>query len=288
MAEKETKTLLEQYLENKKLFKSLTLAERMNLITYEMGFVAKNLDVKLPKGGYKAVGEVDVLEAVKPLEFKYGVRSYPVDRDIIHREILVEETTYGSRNIYYSELEVVYRFERVEDKEDYILVKSYSSGIDSGDKGFGKAMTYGDKYALMKGYKISTGEDPDRDGSVDKKLTPRASLGLSSINPSSSTITSTASEKKTTKTTKKAKAEVEQNDNNVKVILEAIKDTKWTVADVSRSVDKKYNCAISELNKTQLQEVLKLLGVGEDKEKADKKRQAEIYGEFLDGVITDE
>jgi len=274
MAEKETKTLLEQYLENKELFKSLTLAERMNLITYEMGFVAKNLDVKLPKGGYKAVGEVDVLEAVKPLEFKYGVRSYPVDRDIIHREILVEETTYGSRNIYYSELEVVYRFERVEDKEDYILVKSYSSGIDSGDKGFGKAMTYGDKYALMKGYKISTGEDPDRDGSVDKKLTPRASL---------------VGEKKTTKKVKpKAEAEVEQNDNNVKVILEAIKDTKWTVADVSRSVDKKYNCAISELNNKQLEEVLKLLGVGEDKEKADKKRQLEMYGKFLDGVIIDE
>lgn len=278
MAEKETKTLLEQYLENKELFKSLTLAERMNLITYEMGFVAKNLDVKLPKGGYKAVGEVDVLEAVKPLEFKYGVRSYPVDRDIIHREILVEETQYGTKNTYYSELEVVYRFERVEDKEDYILVKAYSSGIDSGDKGFGKAMTYGDKYALMKGYKISTGEDPDQSGSVDKKLTPRASL--------------LASENKPTKTTNKvkpkAKTEVEQNDNNVKVILEAIKDTKWTVADVSRSVDKKYNCAISELNNKQLQEVLKLLGVGEDKEKAEKKRQVEMYGEFLDGVIIDE
>ena len=43
--------------------------------------------------------------------------------------------------------------------------------LDSGDKGDGKAMTYGDKYALMKAYKISTGDDPDAQASVDTNYT---------------------------------------------------------------------------------------------------------------------
>ena len=53
----------------------------------------------------------------------------------------------------------------MDDSNDYIETISYSDGIDTGDKAMGKAMTYGDKYALMKAYKISTGEDPDKESS---------------------------------------------------------------------------------------------------------------------------
>jgi ribosomal protein S27AE len=33
-------------------------------------------------------------------------------------------------------------------------------------------MTYGDKYALMKAYKISTGDDPDQNASVEEDYRP--------------------------------------------------------------------------------------------------------------------
>ena len=39
---------------------------------------------------------------------------------------------------------------------------SIADGLDPADKGSGKAMTYADKYALMKAYKIMTGDDPDQ------------------------------------------------------------------------------------------------------------------------------
>lgn len=171
-AERE-KTYLEKHLENKKLVEGLSLAERMNLITYEMGSVAKNLNVSIGSGSYKAVSEVDVLAAVKPLEFKYGVRSYPLKRNIIFRDLLEESTRNGIRTSYYSEIETIYRFESVDNKEDFIDVTAYSTGIDNGDKGYGKAMTYGDKYALMKAYKISTGDDPDQKGSEDNNFKPK-------------------------------------------------------------------------------------------------------------------
>ena len=44
---------------------------------------------------------------------------------------------------------------------------SYADGIDSGDKATGKAMTYSDKYSLLKAYKIATGDDPDKDASPE-------------------------------------------------------------------------------------------------------------------------
>ena len=56
---------------------------------------------------------------------------------------------------------------RVEKPEEYTETTVFSVGLDSQDKGDGKAMTYGDKYALMKQYKISTGDDPDAEASED-------------------------------------------------------------------------------------------------------------------------
>lgn len=45
--------------------------------------------------------------------------------------------------------------------------------MDAMDKAPGKAMTYADKYALMKAYKISTGDDPDQEASevLEQKTT---------------------------------------------------------------------------------------------------------------------
>ena len=65
-------------------------------------------------------------------------------------------------------IETVYRFVNVDDPSDYIETVTFAEGIDAQDKGSGKAMTYGDKYALMKAYKISTGDDPDQDPSKEE------------------------------------------------------------------------------------------------------------------------
>lgn len=140
--------------------------QRLAGITAELPIVAKKLFVETSQGkGYNAVSEADILNAVKPLETKYGVYSYPVTRDIVDSEILESETQYGKKSTFFSRIRTVYRFVNVDDPEDYIETVTFSEGIDSQDKGSGKAMTYADKYALMKAYKISTGEDPDKEAS---------------------------------------------------------------------------------------------------------------------------
>lgn len=148
--------------------KILNIFEKMALITDEIGVVQKNLKVQVnSKASYQAVSERDVLDAVKPIEIKYRVYSYPVEREIVESNVLTTKTEYGERNSLYMRLEITYRFVNMDKPEEFIDIKSYGDGIDTGDKATGKAMTYADKYALMKAYKISTGDDPDQEASKE-------------------------------------------------------------------------------------------------------------------------
>lgn len=152
--------------------------QRMSKVTQEITAVAKNLSVGTGKNQYKAVGEADILSAVKPAEAKHGVYSYPYSREIVESGTMEKETQYGKSVQMFMRIKVVYRFICIDDPASYIDVESYGDGVDSQDKAPGKAMTYADKYALMKAYKIITGDDPDQYASepqnkVDTKRTPK-------------------------------------------------------------------------------------------------------------------
>lgn len=147
--------------------------ERMSAITAEISAVAKNLSVDAGKSSYKAVGEADVLAAVKPIEAKNGVYSYPVDREIIESAVLTTSRT-GRDGTYevkqqFMRIRVTYRFVNVDNPMEFIDITTYGDGVDSQDKAPGKAMTYADKYALLKAYKIITGDDPDQKASEELK-----------------------------------------------------------------------------------------------------------------------
>lgn len=153
----------------------MNIYEKLSAITTELSTVAKNLEVGVGKSKYNAVGEADVLRAVKPLEAKYKIYSYPYSRTIIESGTIENEVfdfqtkeTKIRRNLF-ERIEVVYRFVNVENPEEYIDITSYGDGIDSQDKSVGKAMTYADKYALLKAYKIITGDDPDQHPSEELK-----------------------------------------------------------------------------------------------------------------------
>lgn len=150
----------------------MNIYEKLLEITNEIKNVNKNLEVGVGKSAYKAVGEADVLKAVKELEYKYKVYSYPVERNVIDKDILQTKKEYNGQitegNQLFMRLEVTYRFVNIEKPEEFIDIKTYGDGVDTQDKAPGKAMTYADKYALMKAYKIITGEDPDQNPSPEK------------------------------------------------------------------------------------------------------------------------
>lgn len=145
--------------------------ERLLNISNDLQTVAKNLEVSMGKNGkYKAVGEADVLRAVKPLELKHRVYSYPVEREIIESGTL-ESVDYNgnAKKQLFERIKVTYRFINIDKPEEFVDITSYGDGIDSGDKSVGKAMTYADKYALLKAYKMVTGDDPDQEASNELK-----------------------------------------------------------------------------------------------------------------------
>jgi len=152
----------------------MNIYEKMLEAQTKLGVVAKNLSVST--GGersYKAVGERDVIDAVKPVEKEFGIYSFPLSREIVESEQLESEGYGGKKKTtFYLKLRTTFRFVNVEKPEEFIDMVSYATGLDSGDKADGKAMTYADKYALLKAYKISTGDDPDQEGSKEEDYTP--------------------------------------------------------------------------------------------------------------------
>ena len=151
----------------------MNIFQRMSAITNEINRVAKNLSVGTGKSAYKAVGEADVLAAIKPAEEKYGVYSYPFDREIIESAVLTTTSELDGKvtekKNQFMRVRTVYRFVNMDTPADYIDITTYGDGVDSQDKAPGKAMTYADKYALLKAYKIITGDDPDQTYSDDMK-----------------------------------------------------------------------------------------------------------------------
>lgn len=157
----------------------MNIYEKLSAITTELTAVAKNLSVGEGRSSYKAVGEADVLAAVKPLEAKHRIYSYPASRKIVESDVITTEKEYNGTatksSKFFLRVETVYRFVDMDEPTSHIEITSYGDGIDPQDKAPGKACTYSDKYALLKAYKIITGDDPDQDKSEEtavKKTKP--------------------------------------------------------------------------------------------------------------------
>lgn len=153
----------------------MNIFQKMLSISEEVGTVAKNLSVGWGSNQYKAVSEADVLAAIKPLETKYGIYSYPLGRRVIESGTLTNVVKGDEKRSLFLRVETTYRFVNAENPDEYIDITSYGDGVDSQDKAPGKAMTYADKYALLKAYKIQTGDDPDQEASAplrDRKNKP--------------------------------------------------------------------------------------------------------------------
>ena len=144
--------------------KEMNIWERMAAISAEIKSVEKRQEVGLGNNKYKAAVEADVLKPVKEAEAKFRVFSYPADHEIVSQG---ELGAGGEKAKQFIRIKVKYVFVNLDSPEQVVSVVSYGDGVDSLDKAPGKAMTYADKYALMKAYKMVTGDDPDQNASDD-------------------------------------------------------------------------------------------------------------------------
>jgi hypothetical protein len=121
------------------------IAQRIAAVMGEVDYVQKE---KKQGMNYSIVSHDAVTAKVRPLLHKHGVIYYP-------RGLTVSQN--GNR----TEAVFTVRFENIDDRTDFIDVETFGYGVDPQDKGPGKAMSYGVKYALLKVLGLETGDDPD-------------------------------------------------------------------------------------------------------------------------------
>lgn len=142
----------------------MNIAQRINAAMAEVEYIQK----QKPKDQgmkYTYVSHDAVTAKVRPILQGHGVVYYPRDLQV---------TQNGNR----TEAVFVVRFENIDDRTDFIDVATFGYGVDNQDKGPGKAMSYGVKYALLKVLGLETGDDPEevQDARADHK--PDATPGL--------------------------------------------------------------------------------------------------------------
>lgn len=147
----------------------MNLYQKIQAVSNEIKNIEKNMTVGKGNYAYKAVQDIDVTLEVKEAETKCGLVSIPIKQELIKSEIIKVVKDGGGESIQYMDIvKMTLRIINLEKTDEFIDVESFGRGLDSGDKGFGKASTYARKYALLNAYKIATGEDPDESKSKEQ------------------------------------------------------------------------------------------------------------------------
>jgi hypothetical protein len=147
----------------------MSLYEKIYNVMNESEGLEKDLTVGTGASAYRAVGEKEVLNMLKPLFKKYKLIVFPVDGAISETNSSWESEYNGkketkTRNV--TQLRANFKIVDVESGESETLV-GFGNGADSQDKGSGKAFTYAFKTMLSKTFMLFSGEDTDNEHSDD-------------------------------------------------------------------------------------------------------------------------
>jgi hypothetical protein len=147
----------------------MNLYQKIQSVANAVMSIEKDMTVGTGAWQYKAVSDISVTKAVKNAEKEFGLVSIPVKQEVIHQEVIRIQEKDREKISYSFLVKMTTRIVDIDKPEDFVEVETFGHGLDSGDKGFGKASTYARKYALLNAYKIATGEDPDSNPSEQQK-----------------------------------------------------------------------------------------------------------------------
>lgn len=142
--------------------------EAISNVMAEIGAIGKSKKNK--QQGFMYRGIDDVMNALQPALVKHRVFIVPE----VVSEQREERATKNGGILFYTRLEIVYRFYTVDGS--FVETKVIGEAMDSGDKASNKAMSVGYKYACFQVFCIPTEEmkDPDNEvHNVAPKKTPQ-------------------------------------------------------------------------------------------------------------------
>jgi hypothetical protein len=120
-----------------------------------------------PGKQYDYVGSSQVLKAVTEKMNELNLIVLP---EIVDHSLQSNSTKSGTLS-FMTELTLKYTIVNAENPDEKLVFPFYAQGVDlAGEKGVGKALTYGEKYFFLKLFNIATDkDDPDAFQSDDKQ-----------------------------------------------------------------------------------------------------------------------
>ena len=128
--------------------KQNNIFQRILGVMSELSYIQKG--PKTVNGQYRYASHDQVTAALHPFLVKYGIVCVPT----------VEESIQECNRTM---IKLVTCFVNVDNPSDQFSMRSIGFGIDAGDKGPGKAISYAFKMACLKVFCLETGEDPDNE-----------------------------------------------------------------------------------------------------------------------------
>ena len=134
----------------------LNIHQRIAAVMREVTYIQKERKAGMQ---YTIVSHDKVTAKCRPALLSNGVIYYPVKCETVQS---------GNR----TECNMTVRFANIDEPQDFIDVETCGYGIDTQDKGPGKAQSYAVKYALLKALGLETGDDADHDAIEHNSVDP--------------------------------------------------------------------------------------------------------------------
>ena len=130
----------------------MNIYQKINEVMKRIEYLTKDDKVEFGTTKYKAISEEKVTTAVRNEMVKVGIVIVPIEQQMNVTELMRTEKSVNQR----TDVDTLYRIQNIDDPEDFIVAASSGSGVDTQDKGVGKAMTYAYKYLLLRTFAIPT------------------------------------------------------------------------------------------------------------------------------------
>lgn len=126
---------------------ALNIYQRINAVMAEVEAIEPDKEIKIgSNGSIPYLSHDGVTGHVKGLFVKHGIAAHPT---------VAEHSKDGNR----TELVVDVDFVNIDKPDDRMTIRSVGYGVDSSDKGPGKAWSYAVKYAYLKALMLNSADD---------------------------------------------------------------------------------------------------------------------------------
>jgi hypothetical protein len=142
-----------------------TLHRKLAQVMYEAERIPKNGKAPAAMGGFPFVQVGDAADVIRKALAEKSVSMIPTNVELLAES---EHTTKNGGTMTTMTVRTTWTLTDG-DSGETTVIQSLGSGADSGDKASPKAQTNAMKYALLMGFLLSTGDDPEMTDSSDRR-----------------------------------------------------------------------------------------------------------------------